>query len=49
MPESLVLSLVGPDRPGIVESLSRVIESHGDVIPLVGFEGHGRRRYHLDE
>lgn len=29
MPESLVLSLIGPDRPGIVEALSRIIEEHG--------------------
>ncbi len=29
MPTSLVITVVGPDRPGLVESLSRVINEHG--------------------
>ena len=27
--QSLVITIVGPDRPGLVESLSRTIASHG--------------------
>ncbi len=29
MPLSLVITVIGPDRPGLVESLSRVINEHG--------------------
>lgn len=29
MPTSLVITVIGPDRPGLVESLSRVINKHG--------------------
>ncbi|MBP7685810.1 MAG: glycine cleavage system protein R, partial [Deltaproteobacteria bacterium] len=27
--QSLVITIVGPDRPGLVESLSRTIAAHG--------------------
>lgn len=29
MPSSLVITVIGPDRPGLVQSLARVINEHG--------------------
>ena len=36
MPTSLVLTVLGEDRPGLVESLAYIINRHGEILECLG-------------